>query len=168
MTYILLGVLAAALVLFAVILTACGDTHQHTYSDKWTTDSENHWHKATCEHTTEVKDKAEHDEQGVPSKADIDSTYSKVGTDFKKCSVCEYEWSEVIPLKPKTQPTVTLLTTSKVYDAESVLLTVADYKVSEGVGSVGLKWYVKGEETPLATARLRVLSRPFSNAPLRK
>ena len=124
--------------------------HTHTFMTTWEKDETYHWHKATCEHINEVKDKAEHDEQGVPLQADIDSTYSKVGTDFKKCSVCEYEWSEVIPLKPKTQPTVTLITTSKVYDAESVLLTSSDYDVSEGSGSVGLKWYVKGEEVPLA------------------
>jgi hypothetical protein len=32
----------------------------HSYSTVWTTDETNHWHKATCEHTTEISGKAEH------------------------------------------------------------------------------------------------------------
>lgn len=52
--------------------------HEHTYSDVWTTDCENHWHAATCEHTGEVKDVAEHaDDNGD-----------------KKCDVCDFEMFE--------------------------------------------------------------------------
>lgn len=32
----------------------------HSYSTEWSTDQEYHWHEATCEHSTLVKDKAEH------------------------------------------------------------------------------------------------------------
>ena len=32
----------------------------HSYSSVWTTDTTYHWHKATCEHTDLVSDKAEH------------------------------------------------------------------------------------------------------------
>ncbi len=58
-------------------LTACGEKgdnqHTHTYSTEWSHDAENHWHAATCEHASEVKDKAAHDmENGV-------------------CAVCGYE-----------------------------------------------------------------------------
>lgn len=35
-------------------------THAHTYSDTWSQDATYHWHAATCEHTNEIKDKAEH------------------------------------------------------------------------------------------------------------
>ena len=34
--------------------------HEHTYSTEWTSDATHHWHQATCAHTSEVKDKAEH------------------------------------------------------------------------------------------------------------
>lgn len=35
--------------------------HVHTYNTtSWEKDDDNHWHKATCEHTEEVKDKAAH------------------------------------------------------------------------------------------------------------
>lgn len=32
--------------------------HTHTFSEKWASDGENHWHAATCEHKTEISDKA--------------------------------------------------------------------------------------------------------------
>ena len=34
--------------------------HTHTYSEEWSHDNTYHWHAATCEHTEEIKDKAEH------------------------------------------------------------------------------------------------------------
>ena len=60
------------------ILAAC---HKHTYDEsKWESDATYHWHAATCEHTEEVSDKAEHD----------------FGTD-NKCKVCGYEKKGVTP-----------------------------------------------------------------------
>lgn len=49
--------------------------HTHTYATEWTKDATNHWHAATCEHTTEVKDKAAHDTAGTDGA----------------CSVCGYK-----------------------------------------------------------------------------
>ena len=49
--------------------TVCGYTaeevieklpHTHKFETEWTSDAENHWYPATCEHTTEVSGKAEH------------------------------------------------------------------------------------------------------------
>ena len=34
--------------------------HKHKFAEEWTKDETNHWHAATCEHTTEVSEKAEH------------------------------------------------------------------------------------------------------------
>ncbi len=46
---------------FAFALTSCGgDEHEHTYSDKWTTDENYHWHVATCEHTDKISSKGGH------------------------------------------------------------------------------------------------------------
>ena len=46
---------------FAFALTSCGeDEHEHTYSDKWTVDENNHWHVATCEHTDKISSKGGH------------------------------------------------------------------------------------------------------------
>ena len=48
---------------------------QHTFSESWSTDAENHWHAATCEHGEMNKDLAAH------ADADEDGL----------CDVCEYE-----------------------------------------------------------------------------
>lgn len=54
-------------VIFAAVMMinfgACkqnSDSHEHTFSTEWTKDSTHHWHAATCEHTSEIRDKAEH------------------------------------------------------------------------------------------------------------
>ena len=55
------------------------DTCEHTYSDKWSTNSTEHWHAATCEHAELKNDVASHtdaDENG-------------------KCDVCDYEIGHV-------------------------------------------------------------------------
>ncbi len=59
----------------ATLLVACDD-HIHTFASEWTADATHHWHAATCEHTTEVSEKAEH-------------TY---GAD-NKCTVCQKEYT---------------------------------------------------------------------------
>ena len=41
------------------VFTACG--HEHTYSEAWSSDATHHWHVATCDHTDEKSDYAEHD-----------------------------------------------------------------------------------------------------------
>ncbi len=51
-----------------------GSQHDHTYSSDWSKDDTDHWHDATCEHTTEKKDKASHDTTGEGGS----------------CSVCGY------------------------------------------------------------------------------
>lgn len=56
----------------------CGyeeNSHIHTFADAWSSDTDNHWHAATCEHTDEVKDLANHYD------ADRDGA----------CDACEYE-----------------------------------------------------------------------------
>lgn len=51
--------------------------HEHTYSTTWTYDAMYHWHEATCSHTTEVADEAEH-------------TYGETGIERYTCTVCDY------------------------------------------------------------------------------
>jgi len=35
-------------------------SHVHTFDTEWSSDASYHWHAATCEHTTQIADKAEH------------------------------------------------------------------------------------------------------------
>lgn len=60
--------------------------HTHTYAATWSNDETNHWHAATCEHKTEVKDKAAHDTKGTDGA----------------CSVCGYKKIETPPAHEHT------------------------------------------------------------------
>ena len=68
--------------IFALSLSAC--THEHQFASEWTSDGDYHWHVATCEHDTEVSEKAEHIMDGV------------------NCSICGYhkhiyEQEKIVP-----------------------------------------------------------------------
>ena len=84
--------------------TVCGYTtvpevieklpHTHKFETEWTSDAENHWYAATCEHTTEVSGKAEHSfgEWTVTKEATEEAEGSKERT----CTVCGYTATEAI------------------------------------------------------------------------
>ena len=56
--------------------------HEHTFASEWSKDETHHWYAATCEHSDETKDKAEHswDEGTVTTEPTLDApgvkTYS--------------------------------------------------------------------------------------------
>ena len=71
---------------FALFLASC-EQHAHTFATEWSKDNDYHWHAATCEHTTEVNDKAEHSwDLGEITKQPTEEEY---GEKTFKCSVCE-------------------------------------------------------------------------------
>ena len=61
--------------LMATCLVSCGSECEHTFSDKWYSDADNHWHPATCEH-------AETQKKGLAPHSDADQDGI--------CDVCEY------------------------------------------------------------------------------
>ena len=63
--------------------------HTHKFATDWTKDETNHWHAATCEHTTEVSGKAAHTFGEYVSNND--ATTESDGTKTRVCSVCGYE-----------------------------------------------------------------------------
>ena len=63
--------------------------HEHEFSDSWSKDETHHWHAATCEHTTEVSEKAEHTFGEYVSNND--ATTEADGTKTRECSVCGYK-----------------------------------------------------------------------------
>lgn len=64
------------------ILPAAG----HTFAEEWTSDGDNHWHAATCEHTDETKDKAAHNwNAGVVT---TEPTCETAGVKTFTCTVC--------------------------------------------------------------------------------
>lgn len=71
------------------VLTACGQ-HTHTYNTEvWKSDATSHWHEATCEHTNEKIDIADHTfgdwAEKTPAGEDQNRQFSR------KCTECEYE-----------------------------------------------------------------------------
>ncbi len=62
--------------------------HTHTFSSDWSKDEKNHWHAATCGHTNEVSDKAEH--TFGEWTTDEEATENKEGKKHRICSVCSY------------------------------------------------------------------------------
>lgn len=68
-----------------VSMTSCG--HEHTYDSVWTNDETYHWHAATCNHSDEVSDKAEHSwDDGVVQKSPTEQDF---GEKLLTCSVCQ-------------------------------------------------------------------------------
>ena len=108
----------------------------HTYDAKWTSDDEYHWHKATCEHVTEVSGKAKHTAgEWIIDEA---ATYEKVGKRHKECEVCERLLdTEEIPQLEKDEIVFKSLTVNedntiytKVPNSQEVFNFVDEIKVS--------------------------------------
>lgn len=94
-TFYFMGFIALIFSLF----TGCKshvDSHSHTFAKEWTMDGTHHWHAATCVHTGEVKDKAEHiwDEGTIIKQATEESEGEKI----YKCKVCENLKTETISI----------------------------------------------------------------------
>lgn len=69
--------------------------HTHIFSEKWASDGENHWHAATCEHKTEISDKAAHIFGEWTTITNPTETSN--GQKERTCSVCKYVESFIIP-----------------------------------------------------------------------
>ena len=76
--------------------TVCDATKQetipatgHTFAEEWSTDATHHWHAATCEHTDEKKDYAEHtfEAHTVTITKELTYTYEQ-----HTCSVCSRDY----------------------------------------------------------------------------
>ena len=67
--------------------------HEHTYSEKWTSDGEYHWHEPTCQDTTEVKDKTKHTNETVELSL---VTCTTDGVTKTTCTVCGHTHTETV------------------------------------------------------------------------
>ena len=70
--------------------------HVHTFSEAWTTDATSHWHAATCEHTTEVSGKVDHQFPETWKQVTA-ATEEAAGLEERFCEVCNYRATQVIP-----------------------------------------------------------------------
>ena len=92
-----LSLLILLLSISMIGFTGCKDPeppHEHEFSDSWSKDETYHWHAATCEHTTEVSDKAKHTFGNWTTTKE--ATEEAEGSKERTCSVCRYKVTEVI------------------------------------------------------------------------
>ncbi len=86
-------ILALCLFLSLVVFTACTEEeppHEHTFADVWNYNDTEHWHDATCEHTSEQADKGAHvDNDGN----DICDTCGRVNNHTHSFAT-EWSWDE--------------------------------------------------------------------------
>lgn len=73
-------VLLCIVALIAAVCSSCdlingkidgGDECEHTYSEAWSSNSTEHWHAATCEHTDLKSDVAKHTDEDQNGKCDV-------------------------------------------------------------------------------------------------
>ena len=69
--------------------------HEHAFATEWTSNETHHWHAATCGHTDQVKDKAEHDFPETWTEVTA-ATEEEDGLEERFCSVCEYRETRII------------------------------------------------------------------------
>ena len=94
-------ILSMTVVICAIGMIGCvqpesESPHVHTFSEAWTTDATSHWHAATCEHTTEVSGKEDHQ---FPEtwKLVTAATEEAAGLEERFCDICKYRVTQVIP-----------------------------------------------------------------------
>ena len=70
--------------------------HVHTFSSAWTYNPSQHWHVATCGHTTETSDVGSHTyDEGVVT---VEPTCTTTGTKTFTCTICGYSYAAYPPL----------------------------------------------------------------------
>ena len=75
--------------------------HQHTFSSDWTTNSNYHWHEATCGHDATTEKQPHTFGEWVVDKA---ATSEEEGLRHKNCTLCNYRVEEVIPREVEEMP----------------------------------------------------------------
>ena len=135
--------------------TTCGNTktatigmldHEHTFDmTKWSYDTENHWHPATCAHTDEKKDLAAHNwNAGVVT---TEPNYGVEGEKTYTCTTCKATRVESIPATPPKYNTLTFdggLELSKTYDGTPVVLNPANVHFN-GNGALTIEYKLEDE-----------------------
>ncbi len=80
------------------------EKHVHTFDEsKWANNETQHWHPATCEHTTQKGSAANHTFEEVKEEY-VEPTCSKPGKKVEKCTVCGYKKETVLTASHDLQP----------------------------------------------------------------
>ncbi len=143
----------------------CGEQitteHTHTFSDKWTSDENAHWHAATCGHTSEMKDTAEHidaDNDGVCDVCLYETgvatpqsyvyrvrTQSEGGFGLKNIAVTLYDGDTEIAA-------VSTNSDGNAFFTEEQVSTLGNYRI--GLANIPKGWSVKDDTITYATSTI--------------
>ena len=108
--------------------------HVHTFDmTKWSYDTENHWHPATCAHTDEITKPAD---------------YGVAGEKIFTCTTCSATRKETIPATPPKYNTLTFdggLELSKTYDGTPVVLKPENVHFN-GNGALTIEYKLEDED----------------------
>ena len=115
--------------------------HEHTFdSDVWATDSDNHWHPATCAHNSERDSLAPHSWNG--GVVTTPAGYGTAGEKTFTCSVCSKTKVEPIAALDAKDNAVSIasgVSLDKTYDGKAVVLDPAKVNRS-GDGAISVMY----------------------------
>ena len=78
--------------------------HEHTFDEtRWENDETQHWHPATCEHTSQKGSKANHDFEEVTAEY-VAPTCSQPGKKVEVCKVCQFRKETTLLAEHDLQP----------------------------------------------------------------
>ena len=78
--------------------------HEHTFDEStWAYDETQHWHPATCEHTSQKGSKANHDFEEVTAEY-VAPTCSQPGKKVEVCKVCKFRKETTLLAEHDLQP----------------------------------------------------------------
>lgn len=121
--------------------------HVHTFDmTKWSYDTENHWHPATCAHTDEKKDLAAHNWNAGEITKPAD--YGVAGEKIFTCTTCSATRKETIPATTPKYNTLTFdggLELSKTYDGTPVVLKPENVHFN-GNGALTIEYKLEDED----------------------
>lgn len=72
--------------------------HTHTFDEtRWESNETQHWHPATCEHTTQKGSAADHTFVADTTKTNKPASCEEEGVNYVVCSVCGYKAEQKVP-----------------------------------------------------------------------
>lgn len=83
--------IAASLLASTLVMSGCGNDHQHTFKEEWSHDDETHWHEATCEHTDVKGSEEAHKDENKDHSCDVCDFVMSECADSDgdhKCDIC--------------------------------------------------------------------------------
>lgn len=117
-----------------------GEAKGHSFVSAWSMDTENHWHAAACEHTSEKGDFGPHnwDDGTITTHAGHNTDGQKVYT----CVVCGQKKTEVVPGQPHEYNQ--MIADSKYLASAATCTSPATYYKSCTCGAAGTETFTDG------------------------